>query len=71
MLLLLDALLGSAIRQLRNVAGSAGDMPLQIVTRNPLGRAPVARVGPDLFLLAVQQISNLPYVRLVGRRGRE
>jgi hypothetical protein len=49
--------------------GRGSDMPLQALTVHARLRTPVARVGPHVLFLAVQQIGNLLDVGLIGRRG--
>src|SRR5678815_482787 len=55
--------------QFGDVARAGGDMPLQVFTVHARLCAAVGRVGPDLFFLAVQQVGDLLYVGLVGRRS--
>lgn len=57
-LVLLDPSLRLALWRFGDVAAPRSDVPLHVALHAAL-RAPVARVGPDLFLLAVQQIGHL------------
>ena len=44
------------LSDLGNVAGPRGDVPLQIFEVHATWGSPMARVGPDMFFLAAQQV---------------
>jgi hypothetical protein len=67
--LLLGLRSGPALGQLGDVARLGCDVPLQVVAVYPAWRSSIARVGPDLFLLAMQQVGHLRDVRFIGCSG--
>jgi hypothetical protein len=62
-------LLRTPFGQLGDVAGPRGDVPVEILALHARWRTAVARVGPHVLFLAVQQIVDLLDVCLICSSG--